>query len=49
MMPYEATKMVNGQNMGSRAVSIQALKGDVQIIYPTKFASAKAVFPRPKA
>jgi branched-chain amino acid transport system substrate-binding protein len=49
MMPYEATKMVNGQNVGSRAVSIQALKGDVQIIYPTKFASAKAVFPRPKA
>jgi branched-chain amino acid transport system substrate-binding protein len=49
MMPYGPTKMVNGQNMGSRAVSIQALKGDVDIIYPPEFASAKAVFPRPKA
>lgn len=49
MMPYGPTKMVNGQNMGSRAVSIQALKGDVEIIYPPQFASAKAVFPRPKA
>jgi len=45
-MPYDKTKMVNGQNMGSRAVAIQAQKGDVQIIAPSAYASAKAVFPR---
>lgn len=47
-MPYGPTKMVNGQNMGSRAVSIQAQKGDIEVIYPDEFASAKPVFPRPK-
>ena len=47
-MPYGPTKMVNGQNMGSRAGSIQAQKGDVQVISPAEIASAKAVFPRPK-
>jgi branched-chain amino acid transport system substrate-binding protein len=45
-MPYGKTKMVDGQNMGSRAVAIQAQKGDVQIIAPSQYASAKAVFPR---
>ena len=45
-MPYDKTKMVDGQNMGSRAVAIQAQKGDVQIIAPSAYASAKAVFPR---
>lgn len=45
-MPYGPTKMVNGQNMGSRAVAIQAQKGDVQIIAPSSYASAKAIFPR---
>lgn len=49
IMPYGPTKFVNGQNTGSRAVSIQALKGDVDIIYPTEFATAKPVFPRPQA
>ena len=47
-MPYGPTKMVNGQNMGARAVAIQAQKGDVELISPAEFASAKAVFPRPK-
>ena len=45
-MPYGPTKMVNGQNMGSRAVAIQAQKGDVQIIAPSSYASSKAIFPR---
>ena len=45
-MPYDKTNMVNGQNMGSRAVAIQAQKGDVQIIAPSAYASANAVFPR---
>ncbi len=48
-MPYGPTKMVNGQNVGSRAVAIQAQKGDVQVISPAEIASAKPVFPRPKA
>ena len=47
-MPYGPTKFVNGQNVGSRAVSIQVQNGDVDIIYPTEFASAKPIFPRPK-
>ena len=51
MMPYGPTKMVNGQNMGSRAVSIQAQKVggkvDAQVVYPNEFASAKVIFPRP--
>ena len=50
IMPYGPTKMVNGQNMGSRAVSIQAQKSgskiDAQVIFPKTFASAKAIFPR---
>jgi len=45
-MPYGPTEFVDGQNMGSRAVSIQAQNGDVEIISPTEFASAEAVFPR---
>ena len=51
IMPYGPTKMVNGQNMGSRAVSIQAQESggnvDAQVIFPKTFASAKAIFPRP--
>jgi branched-chain amino acid transport system substrate-binding protein len=46
-MPYGPTKMVDGQNMGSRAVAIQAQNGDVQIISPSDYASAPAIFPRP--
>jgi branched-chain amino acid transport system substrate-binding protein len=48
-MPYGPTKFVNGQNEGSRAVALQALDGDIQVIAPTDFASARPVFPRPKA
>ena len=45
-MPYDKTEMVNGQNMGSRAVAIQAQNGDCQVVAPSAYASAKAVFPR---
>lgn len=45
-MPYDKTKMVDGQNMGSRAVAIQAQRGDVEIIAPSAYASANAIFPR---
>ena len=45
-MPYDKTEMVNGQNMGSRAVAIQAQNGDCQVVAPSAYASSKAVFPR---
>ncbi|MGB3071044.1 MAG: ABC transporter substrate-binding protein [Ottowia sp.] len=47
-MPYGPTKFVNGQNEGGRAVLLQASKTDIDVIWPDEFASAKAVFPRPK-
>jgi branched-chain amino acid transport system substrate-binding protein len=48
-LPYGPTKFVDGQNTGSRAVATQALKGDIQVVYPAEYASVKPVFPRPKA
>ncbi|MBS0224461.1 MAG: ABC transporter substrate-binding protein [Proteobacteria bacterium] len=48
LMPYGPTKFVNGQNQGGRAATLQSLKGDIEVIAPAEFASAKAVFPRPK-
>jgi len=47
-MPYGPTKFVNGQNVGGRAVLLQASKTDIEVIWPDEFAAAKAVFPRPK-
>lgn len=47
-MPYGPTKFVNGQNVGGRAVLLQASKTDIDVIWPDEFAVAKAVFPRPK-
>jgi branched-chain amino acid transport system substrate-binding protein len=47
-MPYGPTKFVNGQNQGGEAVALQILKGDIEVVHPTRFASAKAVFPKPK-
>lgn len=46
-MTYGPTKFVNGQNQGGEAVALQVLKGDIEVVYPTRFASAKAVFPKP--
>jgi branched-chain amino acid transport system substrate-binding protein len=48
LMPYGPTQFVNGQNQGARAGVMQALKGDIEVIAPEEFSSAKAVFPRPK-
>ena len=47
-MPYGATKFVNGQNQGGRAVLLQASKTDINVVFPNEFANVKAVFPRPK-
>jgi branched-chain amino acid transport system substrate-binding protein len=48
LMPYGPTKFVNGQNQGARPAVMQSLKGDIEVIAPEAFASAKAVFPKPK-
>jgi branched-chain amino acid transport system substrate-binding protein len=45
VMPYGATKFVDGQNQGAAPVSTQVLDGDIKVILPLQFASAKAVFP----
>lgn len=47
-MPYGPTKFVNGQNQGGKAVMLQASKKDIEVVWPSRFASAKPVFPKPK-
>jgi len=49
LMPYGPTKFVNGQNEGAAPVNTQVLNNDIQVIFPAAFASAKAVFPMPRA
>jgi branched-chain amino acid transport system substrate-binding protein len=48
-MPYGPTKFVNGQNEGAAPVNTQVLGNDIQVIFPATFASAKPVFPMPRA
>ena len=48
LMPYGPTRFVDGQNQGGRPATMQSLKGDIEVIAPEEFASAKAVFPKPK-
>ena len=48
VMPYGPTKFVNGQNQGGRPVMLQASKSDIDVVWPSKYASAKPVFPKPK-
>ena len=47
-MPYGPTKFVNGQNQGGKPVMLQATKTDIEVVWPSRFASAKPVFPKPK-
>ena len=48
-VPYGPTRFVNGQNEGAQAAALQAVKGgEIEVIYPEAFASAKPVYPRPK-
>ena len=49
VMPYGPTKFVNGQNQGAAPVNTQVLGNDIQVIFPAAFASAKPVFPMPRA
>lgn len=46
-MPYGPTKMVNGQNMGARPLVTQVQGKSINVIAPSEYAIAKAVFPRP--
>jgi len=48
-LPYGPTKFVGGQNQGARGLGLQIQKGDIQVIWPGKYADAKPAFPRPKA
>ena len=48
LMSYGPTKFVDGQNQGGRPATMQSLKGEIEVIAPEEFASAKAVFPKPK-
>jgi branched-chain amino acid transport system substrate-binding protein len=48
ILPYGPTKFVNGQNQGGKGVLLQATRTDIEVVWPNQFASAKAVFPRPK-
>lgn len=48
-LPYGPTKFVDGQNMGARGLGLQIQKGDIEVIWPGKYAEAKPVYPRPKA
>lgn len=45
IMPYGATKFVNGQNQGAAPVNTQVQNGDLKVIFPAEFAEAKPVFP----
>jgi len=47
-MPYGATKFVNGQNQGGKAVLLQASRTDIEVVWPNEFAAAKPIFPKPK-
>jgi len=49
VMPYGPTRFVNGQNEGAQPITTQVQKMAVEVIQPTQFASAKAVFPIPAA
>src|SRR5246127_201264 len=49
VMHYGPTKFVNGQNQGAAPVNTQVLGNDIQVIFPQTFATAKPVFPMPRA
>ena len=46
-MPYGPTKMVNGQNVGARPLVTQIQGNEINVIAPSEYAIAKAIFPRP--
>ena len=48
VMPYAPTKFVNGQNQGAAPANTQVIDGDIQVVLPEAFASAKPVYPMPR-
>jgi branched-chain amino acid transport system substrate-binding protein len=49
VMPYGPTNFVNGQNQGATPTNTQVIGNDIQVILPEAFASAKPVYPMPRA
>jgi branched-chain amino acid transport system substrate-binding protein len=49
VMPFGPTKFVDGQNQGAIPANTQVINGDIQVILPEAFASAKPVYPMPRA
>ena len=47
ILPYGPTKVVDGQNTGALAATLQVQGNDIQVILPKQFASAKIIFPTP--
>ena len=45
IMPYAATKVVNGQNTGARPLMTQVLNGDIKVIFPTDYREAAPLSP----
>jgi branched-chain amino acid transport system substrate-binding protein len=45
IMPYGATKFVNGQNQGAQPLMLQVQKNDIKVVFPSNFREADPVFP----
>lgn len=45
IMPYGATKFVNGQNLGAQPLMTQVLKNDIKVIIPRDYREADPLFP----
>lgn len=45
IMPYGATKFVNGQNMGAQPLMTQVYKNDIKVIVPRDYRETDPVFP----
>ena len=45
IMPYGATRFVNGQNMGAQPLMTQVLKNDIKVIVPRDYREADPLFP----
>ncbi len=46
-MPYGPTQFVKGQNQGATPINTQVLEGQLEVIYPAEYATAKPIFPAP--
>jgi branched-chain amino acid transport system substrate-binding protein len=45
IMPYGATKFVNGQNEGAQPLMTQVVKNDIKVIIPREFREVEPLFP----